>query len=131
MTQELVKETPVADWAQRGYVLDEIKLLFRLQRLIETDFRKCKYREYYAALMGTSLYQLDKMGKAHLGMTVYQMIQDRLFQEALKLLRDGKDSVKEITFELGFRDQAYFARFIKRRTRLSPMEIRNLAGTEG
>jgi len=126
MTQELVKETPVDQWVQRSGALDEIRLLFRLQRLIDTDFRKCKYREYYAALIGVSLYKLDKMGKAHLGMTVYQMIQDRLFQEALKLLRMGKDSVKEITFELGFRDQAYFARFIRRRTRLSPLGLRNL-----
>jgi len=126
MMRELVKKDPVAELAQREYVLDEIKLLFRLQRLIETDFRKCKYREYYAALIGISLYRLDKMGKIHLGLTVYQMIQHRLFQEALKLLREGKDSVKEITFELGFRDQAYFARFIKRRTRLSPLEVRNL-----
>lgn len=126
MTRELVKETPVDQWVQRSGALDEIRLLFRLQRLIDTDFRKCKYREYYAALIGVSLYKLDKMGKAHLGMTVYQMIQDRLFQEALKLLRMGKDSVKEITFELGFRDQAYFARFIRRRTRLSPLGLRNL-----
>ena len=126
MTQELVKETPVDQWVQRSGALDEIRLLFRLQRLIDTDFRKCKYREYYAALIGVSLYKLDKMGKTHLGMTVYQMIQDRLFQEALKLLRMGKDSVKEITFELGFRDQAYFARFIRRRTRLSPLGLRNL-----
>jgi len=126
MTQELVKETPVDQWVQRSGALDEIRVLFRLQRLIDTDFRKCKYREYYAALIGVSLYKLDKMGKAHLGMTVYQMIQDRLFQEALKLLRMGKDSVKEITFELGFRDQAYFARFIRRRTRLSPLGLRNL-----
>jgi len=126
MTRELVKETPVDQWVQRSGALDEIRLLFRLQRLIDTDFRKCKYREYYAALIGVSLYKLDKMGKAHLGMTVYQMIQDRLFQEALKLLRMGKDSVKEITYELGFRDQAYFARFIRRRTRLSPLGLRNL-----
>ncbi|NQX56890.1 helix-turn-helix transcriptional regulator [Pedobacter panaciterrae] len=126
MTRELVKETAVDQLVQRNGALDEIRLLFRLQRLIDIDFRKCKYREYYAALIGVSLYKLDKMGKAHLGMTVYQMIQDRLFQEALKLLRMGKDSVKEITFELGFRDQAYFARFIRRRTRLSPLGLRNL-----
>ena len=126
MTRELVKETPVDQRVQRSGALDEIRLLFRLQRLVDTDFRKCKYREYYASLIGVSLYKLDKMGKAHLGMTVYQMIQDRLFQEALKLLRMGKDSVKEITYELGFRDQAYFARFIRRRTRLSPLGLRNL-----
>jgi len=126
MKQKLVEITPITERVQRGYVLDEIRLLFRLQRLIDTDFRKCKYREYYAGLLGTSLYQLDKMAKIHLGMTVYQMIQGRLFQEALKLLRMGKASVKEITFELGFRDQAYFARFIRRRTRLSPLELRNL-----
>jgi len=126
MTQELVKEALVDGRVQGSAALDEIRLLFRLQRLIDADFRKCKYREYYAALMGVSQYKLDKMGKAHLGMTVYQMIQDRLFQEALKMLRQGKDSVKEITFELGFRDQAYFARFIRRRTRLSPLGLRNL-----
>lgn len=126
MRHELVEETRVDECCQRVNVLDEIKLLFRLQRLIDTDFRKCKYREFYAALMGISLYKLDRMGKAHLGMTVYQMIQDRLFQEALKLLRESKNPIKEITFELGFSDQAYFARFIRRRTGLSPSEVRTV-----
>nr|WP_068890381.1 helix-turn-helix transcriptional regulator [Pedobacter panaciterrae] len=124
MTQELEEVAPWVAWGQQRHVLDEIKLLFRLQRMIDTDFRKCKYREFYAALMGISLYKLDKMGKEHLGKTVYQLIRDRLFQEAMKLLREGKDSVKEITFELGFRDQAYFARFIRKQTGLSPLEIR-------
>ena len=124
MTHELEEVTPLAAWSQQRHVLDEINLLFRLQRMIDTDFRKCKYREFYAALMGISLYKLDKMGKEHLGKTVYQLIQDRLFQEAMKLIREGKDSVKEITFELGFKDQAYFARFIRKQTGLSPLEIR-------
>jgi len=125
MMQELVEVSLVDQWVQRRYVLEEIKLLFRLQRLIDTDFRKCKYREYYAALVGVSLFQLDSIARRHLDKTVYQLIQDRLLQEALKMLREGKASVKEITFELGFRDQAYFARFIRRRTGLSPLEIRN------
>lgn len=126
MRHELVKVAPVAKLAQREYVLDEIKLLFRLRRLIDADFRRCKYREHYAALIGISLYRLDKMCVDHLGKTVYQLIQDRLFQESLKLLRESKASVKEITFELGFNDQAYFSRFIRRRTQLSPVEVRKL-----
>lgn len=128
MIQDMVKEAPVAEATPGGYILDELKLLFRLQRLIDTDFRKCKYREYYAALVGISLYRLDNISKMHLGKTVYQLIQDRLFQEALKLLREGKASVKEITFELGFLDQAYFARFIRRKTGLNPSEISALIG---
>jgi AraC-like DNA-binding protein len=93
--------------------------------MIDTDFRKCKYREYYAALMGVSVFQLDSIARRHLNKTVYQLVQDRLLQEALKMLKERTASVKEITFELGFRDQAYFARFIRRRTGLSPLEIRN------
>ncbi|WP_448635226.1 helix-turn-helix transcriptional regulator [Pedobacter panaciterrae] len=125
MMQELIEVAPVDHWVHRSYVLEEIKMLFRLQRLIDTDFRKCRCREFYAALMGVSLFQLDSIAHRHLDKTVYQLIQDRLLQEALKMLREGKASVKEITFELGFRDQAYFARFIRRRTGLSPREIRN------
>jgi len=124
--QELINETLLADPRQGGKVLEELKVLLRLQQMIEVDFRKCKYREYYAANMGISLYRLDQMAKQHLGSTVYQLIQDRLFVEALKMLREGRDSVKEITYQLGFLDQAYFARFIRRRTGLSPSEVRTL-----
>ena len=122
----MVKESPPVDLGQAGKVLKELKVLMRLQQLIEVDFRKCKYREYYAANMSISLYKLDQMAKQHLERTVYQLIQDRLFTEALKLLREGGDSVKKITYELGFLDQAYFARFIRRRTGLNPSEVRSL-----
>ncbi|MEJ2037048.1 MAG: helix-turn-helix domain-containing protein, partial [Maritimibacter sp.] len=59
------------------------------------------------------------------GKTAGALIQDRLTLEAQRLLTYTNASAAMVASELGFQDPAYFARFFKRRTGLSPIGFRN------
>ncbi len=48
----------------------------------------------------------------------------RLILEAKREIAYGKKSLKQISFELGFSDQAYFSRFFKVQTGIMPLEFR-------
>jgi AraC-like DNA-binding protein len=104
----------------------DMQLVHRLERLIEVDFRQHKNRLFYARKLEISISSLDKLARAHLGKSVYELIQDRVHEEAKRLLRGSGISIKEITYELGISDQAYFCRCFKKITGLTPRGYRRL-----
>jgi AraC-like DNA-binding protein len=104
----------------------DLRLVNRLKELIEVDFRKHKERLFYARELDISICRLDKLTRAHLNKSVYELIQDRVHQEAKMLLRGSMISIKEITYELGISDQAYFCRCFKKITGQTPRGYRRL-----
>ena len=52
--------------------------------------------------------------------TSFQMIQDRIILEAKRLLIYTDKSAKQITYDLGFEDSAYFSNFFKKHVSISP-----------
>lgn len=106
------------------YTPPDIRLMRELQVLIEQDFRKIRDLEYYSRSLKVTLDRLNKLSRAHFGRSVYELLQERLHVEAVKLLSYTTLSVKQITFELGMNDPAYFFRCFKRITSVSPGEFR-------
>jgi len=53
-----------------------------------------------------------------------QIIKDRLILEAKRQLKFSNKTVKEIAFELGFDDPAYFSRLFSKGTGSSPAKYR-------
>jgi AraC-like DNA-binding protein len=47
--------------------------------------------------------------------------------EAKRQLCYTSQSIKEIAYDLGFEDSAYFSRFFKKSTQVSPIDYRNAA----
>ena len=62
--------------------------------------------------------QLEKEGTGY-----QQILDDYRRQEALALLKQGRVSVKEIAWQLGFANQSAFTRAFKRWTGKTPREI--------
>ena len=56
--------------------------------------------------------------------TPSQIIKDRLVLEAKRQLKFSNKTVKEIAFELGFEDPAYFSRLFSKNTNISPAHYR-------
>ena len=54
------------------------------------------------------------------------MVHDRLVLEAKRQLAFSNRNVKEICYELGFEDPAYFSRFFRNHTGTSPHEFREI-----
>ena len=55
---------------------------------------------------------------------MHELIEDKLLSEAKMLLLTTGLNMKQIAFQLGFSDPAYFGRFFKRHTGFSPAHYR-------
>ncbi len=100
------------------------KRIYHFLLLLENHYSTEKSVNFYAEKLSLSAKRLNQILKQKLGRTINQLIQERLLIEAKHLLFVGKESIKEISFSLGFQDSSYFSRFFKKMTRLSPEEFR-------
>ena len=74
----------------------------------------------YASSLNVSEKKLAALTKKYLGLSPLQVIHNKLLLEAKRLLTFKKNSLKEISFQLGFDSPASFSLFIKNKTGLTP-----------
>lgn len=96
----------------------------RLRRLIERHFRECHQPKDYAAKLRITVGHLNHLAKRHLGRTAGVVIRERLTLEAKRQLAHSGRSAAEVAYDLGFKDPAYFARFMRRETGKPPSRLR-------
>ena len=110
---------------------ERISMLFEL---LETNFRKERYAGFYASALGITPKRLNEILHQKYDITLTHILHSRLILEAKREIAYGRKSFKEISFELGFSDQAYFSRFFKVQTGMIPVDFRNgmarLSGTK-
>lgn len=75
-----------------------------------------------ASRLQTTELKLNEQAKLHTGKTAQNVIYSLVISEAKRKLQYEQKNIKEIAFELGFRDQYYFSKFFKNHTDLSPSE---------
>lgn len=86
----------------------------QLKQLVGKHFREKKLPADYAGMMRLSPAYVNECVKATTGQPVTHWIQDALLLEARRMLAHSDKSIKEIAFDLGYADPAYFTRvFIK------------------
>jgi len=100
------------------------KRVYHFLLLLENHYLTEKKVEFYAEKLSLSAKRLNQILKQKVGLTINQILQERLLIEAKHLLFIGKKNIKEISFSLGFQDSSYFSRFFKKMTKLSPEEFR-------
>ena len=74
-----------------------------------------------AAVCRVSLRQLERYYNESVGQTPQGWLNEARFREAKRLLLKGL-SVKEVSFELGFKQASHFSRSFKQRTGRPPSE---------
>jgi AraC-like DNA-binding protein len=99
-------------------------LLQKFQAKINEHFRELHEVSEYATRLNISAGHLSEVVKAQSGKPAIKHIHDRLVMEARRLLFHTNNSLKEISFDLGFTDASYFNRFFKRETGIAPAEYR-------
>jgi len=102
------------------YIPPDLKQLQSLQDLIEQRFRETREPEFYSSSLNISLKRLNRLTHYYHQKTVYQLLQERLHQEAELLLKHTTLSAKQVAFELGVCDPAHFSRCFKKHTGMSP-----------
>ncbi|MBB6128412.1 helix-turn-helix domain-containing protein [Mucilaginibacter lappiensis] len=104
---------------------DRFHILRKFNLLVEMNFREQHSVSYYAGRLNKSPKTLSNLFALYNHKTPIQIIQERILIEAKRLLFYTDKSAKQITYELGFDDAAYFSNFFKKHTTLSPSEFRN------
>lgn len=98
----------------------------QLRRLIEKHFQ-CEHQvTFYANVFALTPKRLNEITKETTGRTITELLHDRIVLEAKRNLAFSHKSVKEICYELGFEDPAYFSRFFKNNTGISPQDFRDM-----
>lgn len=96
----------------------------RFRALVEQWYREARPMADYERALGLSGKRLAALCHAAAGRTPLQILNTRRAAEARRGLRYSTLSVAEIGYGLGFRDPAYFSRFFRRMTGLTPGQAR-------
>lgn len=92
----------------------------QLEDLINKNFVDIKSPGQYARMMYVSEKHLNRMVKVSLNKTTSDLITERIILEAKRMLVFSEKNIAEITAGLGYTDSAYFFRFFKKKTTLTP-----------
>ena len=91
---------------------------------VEHNFKTEHSVQAFARKLLTQSRTLNSLSKKYTGRTAGDIIADRIVLEAKRELYYNTKSIKEIGYELGFDDPAYFTRFFKRQIGVSPQEYK-------
>ncbi|WP_276496249.1 helix-turn-helix domain-containing protein [Pontibacter litorisediminis] len=104
----------------------ELSLLQNFEDLVEQHYKAHLPVTFYAEQLHVTTRHLKEICKGALGKTTNELVQDRLSLEAQRLLVHSELTASQIAAELGYFDAAYFFRFFKKHTGLTPEQFRNL-----
>lgn len=96
----------------------------RFRALVDEHFKKHLPMSAYAGPLGITPGQLSRLCREVLGISSLEVINARLVHEAQRDLVYTSVSIKQLAGQLGFADEAYFGRFFRKHTGLSPRAFR-------
>lgn len=96
----------------------------KLLPLIKLHFRQHRDVGFYAEQFSLSPNYLYKVVLAASGKSVREWIEECVVTEAKAMLRSSSMNIREISDDLNFPSQAFFGKFFKRKTGLSPKQYR-------
>jgi AraC family transcriptional activator of pobA len=126
-------EAPVLRWLARASAQGQREggesrahqaLFTRFLLLVEQHFAEHWPVARYASRLGLSPQRLNRLVRTERGCTALELVHERLTREACRRLVYVAMPAASLALELGFEDSAYFSRFFKRRTGMSPQQWR-------
>ncbi|MBA8881933.1 helix-turn-helix domain-containing protein [Phyllobacterium myrsinacearum] len=95
-----------------------------LHIMVNRHFREHHPAEFYANRLNLSATHLNRIVKAATGQSTNGLLAGRLVDQAKRDLVFTSASVKQIAYDLGFTDPAYFTRFFTKETGTTPRQYR-------
>jgi len=99
--------------------------LIRFRQMVQARYKEEKQVQAYAAQLHIPPLYLNELVKEITGFAASYWIHQEIMLEAKRLLYYTNLDVKQIAFELGYEDHAYFSRFFKKNAGLTAGEFRN------
>lgn len=103
----------------------KLDIIRKFNLLVEDHYKKEHSVRFYADQVNRSPKTLSNLFALYNEKSPLTVIQERILLEAKRLLMFTDKSAKEIAFELGFEDAAYFSTFFKKNTESSPSDFRS------
>lgn len=96
-----------------------------LESLIAAHYRESRPVAFYAARLGLSAAHLNRIARGATGLSVQAMVARRVLEAARRDLLFTPTPVNRIAESLGFGDPAYFNRFFRKQTGMTPGAFRD------
>ena len=98
--------------------------IIAFKSFVAKNFREHYNVQDYAEILDTTTQRLGQISAAALGKTPKEYIIEYVLTEARRLLTYSKESVKEISFSLGFDEPTNFTKYFKKHSGVSPSAYR-------
>lgn len=107
---------------KKGANLDYV---MQFKELLEHQFHHERLVKNYANQMHITIKRLNLATSKILELSPKQIIDDRILLEAKRLLAHTTESVKEISFSLGFDEPTNFVKYFRKHHNTTPLEFRD------
>ncbi|TCZ75787.1 response regulator [Paenibacillus albiflavus] len=101
-----------------------LSVIDRVRQWIAEHYQEDLFMESVAELVHLSPYYFSKMFKQHVGVTFIDYLTEIRIQKAKEWIDEGLLSLKEICYEVGYRDPNYFSRVFKKVVGITPTEYK-------
>lgn len=106
-------------------VSHSVEIYREFRKLLINNYLKEHYIQFYSSQLSVSPTYLSRIVRKISGRTVNEHIAHMLITEARRLLDCTDMTVKQISYRLGFSDQAAFGKFFRNQFGTSPTAYRN------
>ncbi|WP_459209678.1 helix-turn-helix domain-containing protein [Aquimarina rhabdastrellae] len=103
---------------------EEYQIIFDIKDIIDVEYRNNINSDKLVTAIQNSGYNINHLIKNKLGITINTMIQRKKLVESKKDIAFTDKSIKEIAYDKGYKDPAYFNRVFKNKIGVTPNEFR-------
>jgi AraC-like DNA-binding protein len=122
----LLKVSDFYDAKSEKSIKSDSIFIHHLSRLVDSYFINEHHIGFYTSAFNVTEKQLNEICNKNFNCGLKKIINDRLMQEARKLLLHSELSVSEISYKLNFEDNSYFNKVFKKQTGLTPKRFRDI-----
>ncbi len=103
---------------------EEYHLIFDVKDIVDSDYKNHLSNSDLTALLQENGHKAQSLVKDKVGLSVRHLFADKRLLESKKDIAFTDKSIKEIAYDLGFKDPAYFNRIFSQSMGKSPMDFR-------
>lgn len=104
---------------------EEYQIIFDAKDIIDQEYTNNLSSTELVNLIGESGFNVQNLIKDKIGISLKKMVINKKILESKKELAFTDKSIKEVAFDQGFNDPAYFNRLFSNHTQKSPLQFRS------